>query len=59
MIGDTDDIERDALDIIKRFGDSAVYLARELAESAEGHRGVSAQAWQDIADAIDQLSLKL
>ena len=55
----TDDIEDDALDMIKRFGHAAVYLARELAETAEERRSRSAQAWHDIADAIDRLSLKL
>jgi hypothetical protein len=52
------DIERDALDMIGRFGHAAVYLARELAETAEGRQGASAQAWHDIADAIDRLSMK-
>jgi hypothetical protein len=56
---ENDDIERDALDMIDRFGDAAVYLARELAESAEERRGQSAQAWHDIADAIDRVSQKL
>jgi hypothetical protein len=55
----TDDIEDDALDMIKRFGHAAVYIARELAETAEAGRGESAQAWHDIADVIDRLSLKL
>ena len=53
------DIEHDALDMIDRFGFAAVYIARELAETAEERRGESAQAWHDIADAIDRISLKL
>ena len=59
MIDNPDDIERDALDMIDRFGHAAVCLARELAETAEERRSRSAQAWHDIADAIDRLSLKL
>ncbi len=59
MANNPDNIERDALDMIKRFGHAAVYLARELAETTEEHRGQSAPAWHDIADAIDRLSLKL
>jgi hypothetical protein len=39
---ENDDIERDALDMIDRFGHAAVYLARELAETAEERRGQSA-----------------
>ena len=54
-----DEIEEDALDMIERFGHAAVYIARELAETAEEHRGQSAQDWHDIADIIDRLSLKL
>ena len=59
MSDDANDIERDALDMIKRFGHAAVYLAREIAETAEGRGGESAQAWHDIADVIDRLSLQL
>ena len=54
-----DDIEQAARDMIARFGDAAVYLARELAETAEERRSQSAQTWHDIADAIDRLSLEL
>jgi hypothetical protein len=53
------DVECDALDMIDRFGHAAVYLARELAETAEERRNQSAQGWHDIADAIDRISLKL
>jgi hypothetical protein len=59
MRDDKHNVERDALDMIDRFGFAAVYLARELAETAEERRGQSAQAWHDIADAIDRLSLTL
>ena len=55
----TDEIEQDALELLGRFGHAAVYVARELAETAEERRSRSAQAWHDIADAIDRLSLKL
>jgi hypothetical protein len=54
----TDEIEQDALDLLGRFGHAAVYVARELAETAEEHRGQSAQAWHNIADAIDRLSME-
>jgi hypothetical protein len=54
-----DDIEQDALDMINRFGHAAVYIARELAETAEDRRGKSAQAWHDIADEIDRQTLNL
>jgi hypothetical protein len=36
---ENNDIERDALDMIDRFGHAAAYLARELAETAEERRG--------------------
>ena len=55
----TDEIEQEALELLGRLGHAAVYVARELAETAEEHRGQSAQAWHDIADAIDRVSLKL
>ena len=55
-----DDVERGALEMIKRFGDGAVQTARELAERSDkrpcGMR--SAETWRDIADAIDRLSPK-
>ena len=51
--------EDDALYMIKRFGHAAVYIARELAETAEEHRGQSAQLWHDMADEIDRLTLNL
>ena len=59
MRDDRHDVECDALDMIKRFGYAGVYIARELAETAEGRQGHSAQVWHDIVDEIDRLSLKL
>ena len=59
MRDNLNDIERNALDMINRFGDTAVYLARDLAERAEGRRDASAKVWHAIADAIDRLNLKL
>ena len=56
---DGSQLEHVAREMIDRFGDAAVYLARDLAERAEGGKGESAQAWHDVADAIDRLSLKL
>ncbi len=55
-----DDVERGALEMIKRFGDGAVQTARELAERADERPGGmrSAETWRDIADAIDRLSRK-
>ena len=38
--------------------DKPVYIARELAETAEAHRVRSAQTWHDVADAIDRLFMK-
>ena len=55
-----DDVERGALEMIKRFGDSAAQTARDLAERADerpdGMR--SAETWRDIADAIERLLAK-
>lgn len=59
MTKDADEVERAALELIDRFGHAAVYLARDLAERVEEGRGEAAQAWHDIADIIDRLSLKL
>jgi hypothetical protein len=55
-----DDIEQDARDMIGQFGDSAVQIARERAEIADKklRNQPLAQAWRDIADAIEQLSRK-
>jgi hypothetical protein len=56
----TDDIEHDALDMIRQFGDAAAQTARMRTEIADKKlRSQSlAQAWRDIADAIDRLSRK-
>ena len=59
MKDNPDGIERNALDMVNRFGDTAVYLARDLAERAEGRRDESAKVWHAIADAIDRINLKL
>ncbi len=55
-----DDIESDALDMIRQFGDAAVQTARMRAEIADKdlHNQQLAQAWGDIADAIERLSRK-
>jgi hypothetical protein len=55
-----DDIERDALDMIALYGDAAARIARLRAEVAEKNIGKQrlAQAWRDIADAIERLSRK-
>jgi hypothetical protein len=57
MTNHADGLEHVAREMIGRFGDAAVDLARELAETAEEHRGRSAQAWHDITDAVDRISL--
>jgi hypothetical protein len=55
-----DDIEQDARDMIGQFGDAAAQVARERAEVAEKrlYNQTLAQAWRDIADAIDRLTRK-
>jgi hypothetical protein len=55
MINDVDSIELAALEMIERFGLIAVYIARDLAETAEERQRNSSQTWHDIADAIDRL----
>jgi hypothetical protein len=56
----TADIEDDARDMIWQFGDAAAQAARERAEIAEKklHNQHLAQAWRDIADAIERRSRK-
>jgi hypothetical protein len=54
-MNDVDDLERVALEMIKRFGDAAADIARELAERAEERRRDTAPAWREIADAIERL----
>jgi hypothetical protein len=55
-----DDIEQDALDMIAQYGDAAAHIARVQAEVAEKNIGNQrlTQAWRDIADAIERLSVK-
>ena len=52
---DDDDVERVALEMVGRFGAETSHVTRELAKSAEGRRRYTAQAWHDIADAIERL----
>ena len=53
-----DDIEQDARDMIGQFGDTAALVARERSEIADQklHNQHLAEAWRDIADAIERLS---
>ena len=54
-----DGIERIAREMIDRFGDRAVHVARKLAEISDQVQDKmlpSAAAWCAIADAIDRLS---
>ena len=57
MTDDAGDIERDARDMIKQYGDAAAHIARVRAEIAEKNirNPRLAQTWRDIADAIEQL----
>jgi hypothetical protein len=50
----------DARDMIRQYGDAAAQTARMRAENADKKLRSQrlAQAWRDIADAIDQLSLR-
>ena len=57
MPDNADEIERDALDMIRQYGDSAVRIARlrvEIAEENIRNRAL-AQTWRAIADAIERL----
>jgi hypothetical protein len=58
MTGKLNDIEQDALDMIRQFGDAAAQTARGRAETAdkELRNQHLAQAWRDVADAIERLS---
>jgi hypothetical protein len=58
MSGDKHDNEGVALEMIGRFGTEAAQVARELAERAEELQRDTAQAWRDIVDAIEQLTMK-
>jgi hypothetical protein len=42
-----DNVELVVLEMTRQFGDIAMYLDRDLAERAEGHRPNTAQAWHD------------
>jgi hypothetical protein len=49
------DIEQIALEMIKRFGDSAAHIARELAEIADVLDDLSsAERWSNIVRAIER-----
>jgi hypothetical protein len=52
---DGGEVERLALEMVVRFGGGAARVARGLAESAEEQQRASAQAWRDIADAVERL----
>jgi hypothetical protein len=56
-----DDIERDALDMIDRFGNAATRLARVRAKIAADQIDNQrlAQTWRDVADAIERLCPEL
>jgi hypothetical protein len=53
------DVERVPLEMIERFGSSAVNIARWQAEIVAAVPDMlSAKMWRDIADAIERLSRK-
>ncbi len=59
MIDDVINVERVALEMVERFGASAVNIARRQAEIVAVVPGVPlAEMWRDITEAIDQLSRK-
>ena len=56
-----DDIKHIALDLIERFDELAVPIARELAavsNEAQDDMLLSAEAWRNVIIAIEQLSSK-
>jgi hypothetical protein len=58
MTDDADEVERIALDLIERFGDAVVPIARELAAASIKARDemlISAETWRDIIDVIERL----
>ena len=55
MADNADEVERAALEMIVRFGGGAARVVRGLAASAEEQQRTSAQAWRDIADAVEIL----
>jgi hypothetical protein len=56
MSDDTDDVESVALEMIERFGSSAVNIAREQAEATASVS--DAEAWRNVANAIERLLTK-
>jgi hypothetical protein len=55
---DGSQIERVAREIIERFGDGAVHVARKLAEVSDEVQDemlTSAETWREITDAIERL----
>jgi hypothetical protein len=59
MAYDPDKVESVAREMIKRFGDAAAHIARELAEIADEMIDLSsAEKWHNIADAIERVSSK-
>ena len=59
MTGDADDVGRIALEMVERFGTSAVHIARKQAEIVVAVPDApSAELWHDIADAIERLQPK-
>jgi hypothetical protein len=52
-----DDIDRTAIEMIKRFRSAAAHTARELAEITEEcqHDQPSAERWREIADMVERL----
>ncbi len=58
MTDDADEVERIALDLIERFCDAVVSIARELAAASIKARDemlISAETWRDIIDVIERL----
>ena len=59
MGSDNDDLDRVAVEMIKRFGVAAAHIACEMAEIADALPDMlSAESWRDIAVAVRRLSLK-
>ena len=52
-----DDIEREAVEMIKQYGVVAAHIARVRATVAEKNMGNPrlAQTWRDVADTIERL----
>lgn len=56
MTDNPDDVEGVALEMIERFSAEAARVAREQAEKAASVP--DAEAWRNVADVIERLSLK-